>query len=152
MTRWFNSLTMRERVLLVGLVPLAVMFGLFQFAWVPLQQTRAAHLTDIAAYRLVSSAAARLQADPAPITVPAPTDPIATRVTQSAESAGLQLRRLEPDGTGLRVTLDEVPFQSIMLWMLDMEANFAVRVAAIELDRRPAPGAISARLLLEDMQ
>jgi general secretion pathway protein M len=39
-----------------------------------------------------------------------------------------------------------------MLWMSDMEANFAVRVAAIELDRRPAPGAISARLLLEDMQ
>lgn len=150
MTAWFTRLTLRERVLLALVGPLALLVGLYQFAWLPLQDARADRLSKIAAYRQITAAAARRAADPAPVAAPAPADPIATRVTQSAEAAGLQLRRLEPDGAGLRVTLDDVPFGTVMLWLADMQASFAVRVAAIEMDRRPAPGTVSTRLLLED--
>ena len=150
MTAWFTRLTLRERVLLALVGPLALLVGLYQFAWLPLQDARADRLSEIAAYRQITAAAARRAADPAPVAAPAPADPIATRVTQSAEAAGLQLRRLEPDGAGLRVTLDDVPFGTVMLWLADMQASFAVRVAAIEMDRRPAPGTVSTRLLLED--
>ena len=150
MTAWFARLSLRERVMVAAAVPLALLLILYQFAWVPLQDARAARLDEIAAYRLVTGAAARRAADPTPVAAPAPADPIATRVTQSAEAAGLQLRRLEPEGTGLRVTLDDVAFADLMLWLADMQTTFAVRVAAVEVDRRPVPGVVSTRLLLED--
>ena len=150
MTAWFSRLSLRERVLLAAALPLALVLMLYQFAWVPLQDARAARLEEIAAYRMVSAAAARRAADPTPVAAPAPADPIATRVTQSAEAAGLQLRRLEPEGAGLRVTLDDVSFDALMLWLAEMQTTFAVRIAALEVDRRPAPGIVSTRLLLED--
>lgn len=150
MTAWFARLTLRERVMIVAVVPLAALLALFQFAWVPLQDARAARLAEISAYRLVTAAAVRRATNPEPEAAPALVDPIAARVTQAADSAGLQLRRLEPEGTGLRVTLDDVQFSDLMLWLADMETTFAVRVAALEVDRRTAPGVVSARLLLED--
>ena len=150
MSAWFARLSLRERVMVAAALPLALLLILYQFAWVPLRDARAARLDEITAYRLVTAAAARRAADPTPVAAQAPADPIATRVTQSAEAAGLQLRRLEPEGTGLRVTLDDVAFADLMLWLADMQARSAVRVAALEVDRRPTPGVVSTRLLLED--
>lgn len=150
MRAWFNRLTWRERFLLVAIMPLAALLTLFQFAWLPFQTARTARLAEISSYKLVTAAATRRAANRAPEVAPKPVDPIATRVTQGAESAGLQLRRLEPEATGLRVTLDDVQFSDLVLWLSDMQSTFAVRVAAIEIDRRTAPGVVSARLLLED--
>lgn len=150
MTAWFMRLTLRERVLIAALAPLAILLVLFRFAWNPLQDARTARQSEIASYRLLTTVAARRAADPAPEATPLPTDPIATRVTQSADAAGLQLRRLEPEGAGLRVTLDDVTFGALLLWLSEMETTQTVRLTAMEIDRRQAPGVVSARLLLED--
>lgn len=149
MRGWFANLSTRERVLVAGAVPVALALAIYQFAWVPLQDSRAELVRDIAAYRLVTDAAARHVNAPVAVEAP-PMVPIATRVTQSADAAGLQLRRLEPEGASLRVTLDDEDFSTIMLWISEMDVNQGVRVAALEVERRPAPGVVSARLLLED--
>lgn len=150
MSRWFANLTGREKVLIAGAAPLAFGLAVYQFAWMPLQVSRAEHVSEIAAYRMVTKIAARQADAPVVLAASPPAVPIATRVTQSAENAGLQLRRLEPEGTSLRVTLDDEEFSTIILWISDMDVNQGVRVAAFEVDRRPEPGVVSARLLLED--
>ncbi len=153
--RWFRSLTVREQVL-VGLgMPIAIVALAINYLWLPLGAARDAAISDIAAYRLVADTA-RLAADAGdqfiqPIPVSA-SMPLATRITRSADAASLRLRRVEPDGTGIRVTLDDAPFAQVLLWLAELEQTDRVTVAAIEMDRRPAPGIVTSRILLEDLK
>lgn len=145
-----HNLSPRERLLLTLLGPVIILAATFQFLWLPIQSQRAAYLAEIAGYAQVTDQIARLASDGSPVVAdPRPTSPLSTRVTQSAADAGLTLRRLEPEGHMLRVTLDDVAFANVMLWLSDLEVTQSVTVAAVEVDRRPEPGIVSARLLLK---
>ena len=149
---WFMALTLRERVLLIMVLPLAAIALSYQYAWKPLNETHKRYTSDIASYRLVTDTAA-LAKQPATqstsVPIPAQNDvPLATRITSSGEAAGIVLRRIEPEGDGIRVTLADTSFAQLTLWLAEMEQDLAVVVTAIEIDRRPEPGTVSARILL----
>ena len=76
--------------------------------------------------------------------------PLATRITASAELAGVLVRRLEPEGAVVRVSLDDAPYDAVINWVAAMETDAAIALVAIELDRRTAPGIVAARLTLEN--
>ena len=144
----FDRLSRREKYLVALVIPLALLVALYRFVWMPLQLAEAQARADIAAYRLVqdtASLAARAEIAP---TAPVNDPPLATRITSSASAAQLTLRRIEPEGDGIRVTLDVTPFATLLLWLSDLEEQHDVILEALEVDRRPAPGVISARLLL----
>lgn len=145
--RALSNLAGRERVLLLLVLPTVLLLAGLRFGWQPLQDLRAAREAEIASHRLVTQAAAQA-GTLAPAVEPDPT-PFASRVTESAEAAGLRLRRIEPEGEGLRVAIEDAPFSQVVLWIADLEGERGVLLAAIELDRRTAPGNVSARLLLE---
>ena len=149
MMQMLQNLTQRERTL-VSLALAGVIFAaVFQFVWLPVQAKRAALSAELSGYaQIIDRIAALGPETPVLQTAAGPATPLSTRVTQSAEVAGLVLRRLEPEGDMLRVTLDDVAFANVILWLSDLEATHAVIVAGIEVDRRPAPGIVSARLLL----
>ena len=149
MRRWFDALTGRERALLLAVLPLVVIalgyFGL----WQPVQAARAGYVAQIDAYTQVSATIAALQDQP---TTPHPVEntlPLSTRITQSADAAGLELRRLEPEGDRIAVTLDNAAFASVILWLSDLEVGQSVVLVQIDMDRRVEPGTVSARLVLE---
>ena len=152
---WFQALSQREKVLILMVLPFAAIAAAYQFIWVPVQASRAQYVEEIATYRLISDTAALArQANGQALPVQAvnpPTEPIATRITQLAEAAGISLRRIEPDDGGMRVTLSDTQFSSLVLWLAEMEETKSVTVAAIEIDRRPEPGIVSARILLKDL-
>jgi general secretion pathway protein M len=151
MKAYLSRLTLRERLLILIGLPLALMVAAYQFLWVPLSLARADYASQIAAYRLVTETAATAQTTPiAPVSRQL-NDPISVRVTQSAEAAGLVLRRIEPDGAAVRVTLDDADFTQLLLWITELEYAQSVKVNAIEIDRRTAPGTVSARATLEDL-
>jgi general secretion pathway protein M len=141
------SLSARERVLLLVVLPIVILVAGWRLAWVPISDARAAREAEIAGYRMVAEAASRAGATP--LAAPTATTPLATRVTASAEAAGLALSRLEPEGESLRVAVAEAGFPQLVLWLADLEGE-DVLVSAVEMDRRTAPGAVSARVLLED--
>ena len=145
--RVVSELSGRERVLLLLVLPAVLLLVGFRFGWEPLRDLRVAREIEIANYRLVTQAAAQARTQ-APAAEPDST-PFAARVTQGAEAAGLELRRIEPEGERLRVAVEDAPFAQVLLWIADLEAERRVTLAAIELDRRIAPGTVSARLLLE---
>ena len=153
MTAWFQSLTARERFLIGGAMPLALIALVVNFVWLPLQAAQARHTADIAAYRLVvdTAALAALTPQEAVQRQDIPSEPLATRITRAAEDANISVRRIEPDGDGMRVTLAETPFAQIVVWLADLDRNAAVHVTAIEIDRRPEPGIVTARILLESL-
>ncbi len=145
----FAALSSREKILILAVLPLVALFAGYRFVWLPVQAARVGARADIAAYRVVIDTAALAQRGDAPAPRAINDTPIATRITRSAEAAGLPVRRIEPDGQGSRVTLDDTPFATVLTWLSDLEQVDGVTVSAIEIDRRPEPGIVSARLLLE---
>ncbi len=146
----FSNLSAREKLLVSSVLPAVILFALYQFAWLPLAQTRIDAKSQIASYRALSHAA-QTQGDQQRFTAPVapPTTPLPTRITQSAVSAGVLVRRLEPDGALVRVTLDDAPFDAVIGWIAAMEADHAITLVSLELDRRTAPGIVAARLAVE---
>ena len=143
-----DRLTGRERALIAIALPLILIALAWRFAWMPLDAARQAAQAEIAAYRGIIAAAAT--ADAPAIAPPADPRPLATCVTATAEAAGLVLRRLEPEGDRLRLTVDAAPFAVLMDWIAALEERDGARVVAVEIDRRIEPGTVSARILLED--
>lgn len=149
-----SRLNPRERVLVLGALPLILVVALVWYVWLPLTEERRARTAEIAAYRLIAASAEAAASHPedARPTPNADRAPLAARVTASAEAAALSLRRLEPEGELLRVTVDEADFDSVLSWITHLETQAAVGVAAIEAERRLAPGVVSLRLTLEERQ
>ena len=145
-------LTPRERWLILG----AVAFGLVLLGWVllwqPVQRDREALRARIADALTVQAALDRHPPDTAvrAASAPVPGGPISARVTRSAQAAGIALARLEPRGAELTALVDEAPFVAIVDWIAEMERAEGVRLTGVAIDRRPAPGVVSARLDLED--
>lgn len=149
--RWFETLSSREKLLIALALPIIVLVAGYLVIWMPLQERRSALRAEIAAYRMVEDTATLTVLSEAPALRPVNDTPIATRITGSAETAGLSLRRIEPEGQGMRVTIEDTPFATVLSWLSDLEQSQSLTVAAIEMDRRPAPGIVTARLLLEPL-
>ncbi|KMW59410.1 General secretion pathway protein M [Candidatus Rhodobacter oscarellae] len=77
-------------------------------------------------------------------------EPLRLRVTGTASEAGLEIRRLDPQGAALSVSLDKVPFAALISWVETLSTTAGVRVLAAEIGRLPEPGQVTARLLLEN--
>jgi len=76
--------------------------------------------------------------------------PAGTAVTQEAATADLTIQRLEHDGARLRVTLDNARYSALIAWLNQLETKHGLRTVGLELDRRPSPGVVSARVTLEE--
>ncbi len=151
----FHRLSRREKLLLLIAMPLVILFAGYRFGWVPLTATRMAARAEIQAYQTLIEAAKNRRTQPvraqtvADLETP-PTTPLATRITNSAERAGVLVRRLEPEGAIVRVSLDDAPYETVIGWIAAMETDAAIALVAIEMDRRTAPGIVATRLTLEN--
>lgn len=145
--RWLKQSTARERwLLLAGSVAVLIWIA-FTFGWQPLQARREALGRQIALYE---RAIVALQAAPAPATA-ASSDPRSLNaiVADAAREFGLSIRRLEPEGNRIRVTIEDAAFQSLILWLKAVQEDFGLRASELEVSRRPAAGVVNATLVLE---
>ncbi|MFL4470151.1 type II secretion system protein GspM [Tateyamaria armeniaca] len=79
-------------------------------------------------------------------------DPLRQRVTASARAAAIDIRRLDPQGAALSVSLDDVAFTVLIGWLETLTTKSGVQVFSAEIGRRPEPGIVSARIVMEDAQ
>lgn len=87
---------------------------------------------------------ARSGAKPAPGT-------LLSVIEQSASARGLRgfVTRMEADGgTGVQLTLDAVPFNSLLSWLADLQDSHSLLVESTSLDAHTAPGTVNAKLKL----
>ncbi|KAF0675835.1 type II secretion system protein GspM [Profundibacterium mesophilum] len=147
-----SRLTARERLLLAAGAAALALFAAVQMVWLPLQERAAVHRGEIAAYLELTAAARDAAARPARPAPPPPLEPAASRVTRSAEAAGLTLTRLEPQAAGVTVLLAEARFAPLVDWLAALEAEDGLKVTAAEIDRRLEPGSVSARITLEGVR
>ena len=112
----------------------------------------AAHADALASIAGSEAALARLAALPPgpPATADrAPDQPATAVVTATATDFGMAIRRIEPEGDGARVTIDDAAYADILRWIEALEDEHGLHVAAIEMDRRPEPGLVSATMTLQ---
>ncbi|MEL6883890.1 MAG: type II secretion system protein GspM [Pseudomonadota bacterium] len=92
--------------------------------------------------------------DQLPDTLGAPqtgsSQPLRQRVTASARAASVDIRRLDPKGTALSISLDAVAFTALLGWLETLTTTSGVQVLSAEIGRRPEPGIVSARIVMED--
>ena len=147
LSAWLAERTPREQALLGAASLLAIAFLLVTLVWKPLSASRAAALADIRTYEAVS---AQIKAGGPRLAQRASLarTPSGTLITQTAAQAGLTLRRLEPEGAQTVVTLEDVEFDKVMAWLERLQREGGLGVAALKLDRRPAPGIVNVQLTL----
>lgn len=147
MQGWFADRTPRERYLLLGALVLAGVWLAFVLVWQPLAAREAALTSQIARYE---RSLAILDSAPED-TEAAPTDsrPVPVILTETAADFSLTIRRLEPEGGGARLVLDEVPFNDVILWLDRLDRDHGLRPTELDMTRRPAPGMVTATLALQ---
>lgn len=144
---WLAKRSPRERLLLVSMMVAAAGYLAIAFVAQPLLGSRTEALAAIGRH---DAALARLAALPAPLATaaaaPADGRPVSAVATDTAPDFGLAIRRIEPEGDGVRLLLEDADFAAILLWTETLERAHGLRLIAVEMDRRPEPGAVSARM------
>jgi general secretion pathway protein M len=141
MTFWSNR-TPRERIMLLGLGAVTVLWLGVAGIWHPLQAQRATLAAQIARYQT----AAQMMANPAQATVPSNARPVPVIITESAATFQLAIRRLQPAGDQVQIVLEDAPFEAVLLWIEALTTDHALRLQSLDLIRRPAPGVVAATL------
>lgn len=144
---WLAERSPRERYLLLGAAVLAMIWLSFTVVWQPLVAHEAA-LTDrimryersLAVLNVSPQASTAVTSDPRPVPV---------ILAGTAAEFGLTIRRLEPEGSGARLVLEEASFNDVILWLERMEQDHGLRLTDLEMTRRPAPGVVTATLALQ---
>lgn len=149
LVEWYAGRDRRERILLlVGSVVVAV-YVAFAGVWQPLSAMRETALADIAKYEAVAARITAAGTNLSLAVLPSAALPDAAVITESATVIGLTIRRLEPEGDRTRIEVEDADFAVLVDWLARLETEHALHVATIEIDRRPPPGIVSARLSVE---
>lgn len=144
---WWGGLSARERLLLGvlgALLAVAVLvFGVVK----PLQAARAQAFADIRTYETLSAriraAGGTLSAAKGPRREGAP-----AKVASDAATALGLIVTPEPISGGVRVTVPDASYESLVAWIADLAATSDLRVRRLSIQRRPAAGRVSATVEL----
>ena len=138
---WWAERSRRERILF-GIMTALILGTLLVFAVIrPLQAARAQALADIRTYETYG-ARLRTAGTLAP-SRPARTGPAATMVSDSAIAAGL-VANAEALPDGVRATVADGSYDAVLAWLADIGATTSLRIRRVAIQRRPAPGRVSA--------
>ena len=76
-------------------------------------------------------------------------DSLLTLASNGAKKYQITFKRFEPNGDKeLRIWLEKISFNQLLLWLGDLKQKQGVRVVQANLDRRDVPGTVNARVVL----
>lgn len=144
----FSRFSPREQVMVIGAAALLLGAVGYSGIWQPTTEARRA---DLAAINDIDIAMMQVRAAPETLRQPTAsrTQPLAAVIAETAPRFALAVQRIDPEADGARVTLDEADFAALLLWIAALETDHAVLVTAARIERRPAPGLVSAEITLE---
>ena len=155
---WWESLSIRERLLVGGGAALTVILLLYALVWQPFQASSrrlrlsvAEQRAELAWMRQAAAEVKRLDSGGAARPV---TDgrSLLTLVDQTARSAGLGngLKRVAPQGDDkLSAQLDAVEFDLLISWLGALERDHRIVIVNLSVERTATPGRVNARLILQ---
>lgn len=71
--------------------------------------------------------------------------PILSLVTQQAKRSKINLKRFEPDGSGLRIWLEDAVFDDAIRWLEELNKKHGIQIKQINVDRSDKSGLVDLR-------
>ena len=146
---WWTQRSLREQWLLGGLACVTAIYFAIAGVAQPLVAGRAAALEAIAEHDRALAQLEAVPTDELPVLTLSAAKPVTAVLTETASEFELAIRRIEPEDAGARLVLDDADFAEVLLWIEALESEHRLRLTAIEMDRRPEPGVVSARMSFE---
>ena len=140
--------TRRERLLLGAMAAVGALALAYLAVWQPLQNARKGYEAAMVRQDALTARIAALGTDTAAAPVISDPRPPAVIVSDAAASAALAIRRLEPAEDRVRVVLEDADFGAVLIWLDGLDRDTGLRVAEIDITRRPDPGVVSTTLML----
>lgn len=150
MKAWFDNLQPRERWILIAGVVVAI--GVLLWAGV-LRPMRAQSATLQAAVESKQRLLIDLDKLGASSTAPArgqsPDQTLVVVVDSTAQAHGLRITRSRPNGpSGVEVTLQAVPFDVLVAWLMTLHGTYAVDVESAQLSTARQQGLVNGQVSL----
>ena len=157
--QWFSSLPQKERWMIFGTGLLIIITLFYLIIWEPvhigLQQERQKQQSQNEILMWMQQAAAEvktLRATGGRSTIRDKNKPTTLVIEQTINNAGLKasVKKIESSGSnGARVTLDEAPFNQILVWLNTLATHNGIQVISANIERGTKPGRANARLSFE---
>ncbi len=143
-----RKLSRRETYLAASCAILVLTGTLLQVLILPAVELRSDSLTRLAKFNQIQN---HLDQMPSIVTRASTANrpPLRQWLTESAGLAGLDIRRLAPQGSAVSVSLEDVPFARLVGWLDQLSGPGQLQLLSAEIARRPEPGIVSAQLVLE---
>ncbi len=75
---------------------------------------------------------------------------LVSTVSANAQKHKIKLKRFEPSGDRkVRVWLEKVPFNTIIVWLRDLNATYNIEVSQVSIDKDEKGGLVNVRLTLK---
>jgi general secretion pathway protein M len=147
---WFANLQPRERWILIAGAAVALVIGLWAGVLQPLRaqsstlqaavESKQRLLLDLG--RLGTATTARTPGAGADTT-------LVVLVDRTAQAQGLRITRSRPNGpSGVDVTLQAVPFDTLMTWLMTLHGTYAVDVESAQLSTARQQGLVNGQVTL----
>ncbi len=161
MKAWWETLSARERLLVIGGLGLTLALLGYALVWEPfrtshrqLQQRVAEQRADLIWMRQAAREVKRLSGN-AGASSASDGRSLLTLVDQTARAAGLTsaLKRVAPQGEDkLSAQLDGVEFDKLIPWLGTLEHDHRIAIVNLSIDRANATGLVNARVILRETQ
>ncbi len=158
MREWFESLDMRERVLVcAGAVVVGVTL-FFLMVWEPLAKNQAQLMLEIQDARELNvimqtaAAAAKSASGSGRGAIRSAHRSILSIVDETSKKAGLgkAVNRIQPEGDKtVRIWLEQAKFDDLVNWLAELSSQHAISLSNGNVDRDDAAGLVKARFTLQ---
>lgn len=148
--QWWQGQSDRDRaalsLLAIALLIAVVVFGLITPVY-KLKQSRLSELDSAQeTYRQLQDLAPLALAQGSQPSQQATTD-LNSEIRRQAARNGFEIQRFEPSGEGLRVWIEDVRFNSVVLWLGALEQK-SISHSELTMEDRATAGLVSARVTL----
>lgn len=157
MKQWLSSLNSRERRIVTGGAALLLIILVYLMIWEPLDSKREQLKTSVQAqqntYEWMQQAAGEIRRlSGRGAGVKKYTGSMLGTINNSAKSIlkGAVLKRVEEDRLqGVRVWIEQVAFDDLILWLGQMQHQYGIRVSSLVSERHSKTGRVNVRLILQ---
>jgi len=157
--QWFYSLPVKEQWLVSGAGVLILITLFYLVIWEPVhlsleteQQKQQSQREILIWMQQAATEAAALKSSGIRSAIRDKDKPVTLVIEQSIQNAGLKpsVSKIESSSSdGARVTLNEAPFNQILVWLNTIATYNGIQVTSANIERASAPGRANARLTLE---
>jgi len=159
--QWFNSLPSKEQWMVSGTGALIVITLFYLIVWEPIhvdlntEQQKKQSQQEVLTWMQNASVEVKSLRSSGGVTIRDKNKPATLVIEQTIMNAGLKpsVKKIESSGkNGARVTLNDAPFNQIMVWLNTLAKHNGILVVSANIERSDKTGKANARLTLERTQ